>query len=79
MKSLNELLREMLTWGTPACGLFCGVCGIVLAVLLLTLGFWKTLFVTLLCAVGAVIGGVEDKAEFLKKIVNKVFPPQSNS
>ena len=37
MKSLNDLLREMTTWGTPACGAFCGVIGIVVAVLLLTI------------------------------------------
>ena len=41
MKSLNDLLREMTTWGTPACGAFCGVIGIVVAVLLLTIGFWE--------------------------------------
>jgi len=79
MKTLNDILREMLTWGTPACGLFCGICGIVLAVLLLTLGFWKTLFVAILCVIGVFVGGVKDKAECLKKIVNKIFPPQSNS
>ena len=45
MKPLNDLLKEMLTWGTPACGVFCGVLGILLAILLLTIGFWKTLFV----------------------------------
>ena len=25
----------MLTWGTPACGLLCGVCGVIAAILLL--------------------------------------------
>lgn len=78
MKSLNDLLREMLTWGTPACGLFCGICGIVLAVLLLTIGFWKTLFVALLCCVGAFLGGVKEKEAFLRKAANKLFPPKDN-
>ena len=70
MKPLNDLLKEMLTWGTPACGVFCGVLGILLAILLLTIGFWKTLFVALLCAVGV------DKASFLKNLINKLFPPK---
>lgn len=78
MKSLNDLLREMTTWGTPACGLFCGVCGIVLAVLLLAIGFWKTVFVVLLCALGAFLGGVKDKEAFLRRVVNRVFPPKDN-
>lgn len=76
MKSLNDLLKEMLTWGTPACGLFCGVCGVIAAILLLTIGFWKTLFVALLCAVGVFVGGVEDKQGFLRRVANQLFPPK---
>ena len=62
MKPLNDLLKEMLTWGTPACGAFCGVL--------------KTLFVALLCAVGVFLGAVKDKASFLKNFINKLFPPK---
>lgn len=69
MKPLNDLLKEMLTWGTPACGVFCGVLGILLAILLLTIGFWKTLFVALLCAVGVFLGAVKDKASDRKSVV----------
>ena len=76
MKPLNDLLKEMLTWGTPACGVFCGVLGILLAILLLTIGFWKTLFVALLCAVGVLLGAVKDKASFLNNLINKLFPPK---
>ena len=76
MKPLNDLLKEMLTWGTPACGACCGVLGILLAILLLTIGFWKTLFVALLCAVGVFLGAVKDKASFLKNLINKLFPPK---
>ena len=76
MKPLNDLLKEMLTWGTPACGVFCGVLGILLAILLLTIGFWKTLFVALLCAVGVLLGAVKDKSSFLKNLINQLFPPK---
>lgn len=78
MKSLNEYMREMLTWGTPACGVFCGIVGAILAALLLTIGFWKTLFVALLAAVGVFLGAVKDKGAFLKNLVNKLFPPKNN-
>lgn len=76
MKSLNDLLREMITRGTPACGAFCGVIGIVVAVLLLTIGFWKMLLVALLCGLGVFLGAVKDKSAFCKKVINKLFPPK---
>lgn len=74
MKSLNELIRELTTWGTPACGLFCGILGAIAALLWIALGFWRMMFVALLCAVGAFLGGVGDKQSFIRRIVNKVFP-----
>ena len=76
MKSLNEWIKEMMTWGTPACGLFCGVCGVILAILLLSIGFWKTLFVAALCLVGAFLGGVKNKGDFIKNAINRLFPPK---
>ena len=77
MKSLNDLLREMTTWGTPACGAFCGVIGIVVAVLLLTIGFWDTVLVALMCALGVFLGAVKDKSAFCKRVINKLFPPKA--
>ena len=77
MKSLNDLLREMTTWGTPACGAFCGVIGIVVAVLLLTIGFWETVLVALMCALGVFLGAVKDKSAFCKRVINKLFPPKA--
>ena len=74
MKSLNEWIRELTTWGTPACGLFCGVLGAIAALLWIALGFWRMLFVALLCAAGAFLGGVEDKQGFVRRVVNKIFP-----
>ena len=62
MKSLNDLLREMTTWGTPVCGAFCGVIGIVVA---------------LMCALGVFLGAVKDKSAFCKRVINKLFPPKA--
>ena len=78
MKRIEEFVREMLQWGTPQCGILCGITGIVLAVFLLTIGFWKTLFVTALFFVGLFIGAVKDKQAFIKNLINKLFPPKQN-
>ena len=41
MRPLNDLIRELTTWGTPACGLLCGVLGAIAALLWIALGFWR--------------------------------------
>ena len=79
MKSFSEALSAMLTWGTRECGFLCAVAGAVLAVLLLTVGFWKTLLVVLFCAAGAFIGGVHDKEAFVKKLLNRLIPDPNKS
>lgn len=76
MKSLNEIVKEMTTWGTPACGIFCGVIGGIAAVLILTIGFWQTVLVAALCALGAFIGGVKDKSAAIKRLINRIAPPR---
>ena len=43
----NGKKPAILTVGTPQCAVACAVLGAVIAVLLLTIGFWKTLFITL--------------------------------
>jgi len=63
--------------GTPQCGLLFAALGAVLALMLLYMGFWRTLFVIVLAAVGYFIGASEDKAESLKALINRVFPPKS--
>lgn len=62
--------------GTPACGLLGLVVGVVLAVLLIVVGFWKTLLVAVLACIGALLGGVRDKSQWLKDIINRLFPPK---
>lgn len=76
MKTLNDLLKEMTTVGTPACGLTGCVLGLILAALLLWIGFWKTLFVVVLALLGLFAGGVKDKHGFIRTMVNKLFPPK---
>ncbi|MBQ7455409.1 MAG: DUF2273 domain-containing protein [Clostridia bacterium] len=60
--------------GTALCGVTYALLGIVLAVLLLTIGFWKTLFILALAGIGAVLGGVSQKKDVIRDAVNKRFP-----
>ena len=70
-------LRNVLKVGTPECAVFCAVIAMALALLLLTLGFWKTLLAVVIVCAGAFIGGVKDKKEFISRIVNRLFPPKT--
>lgn len=74
MRTLNDILREMTTWGTPACGLLCGVIGAVAALLMILLGFWNALLVIALAVVGVFLGAVKDKVQWLKNLLNKIIP-----
>jgi len=50
----------------------------VLAALLLSVGFWRTLFMVVLCALGVFLGGVKHKSDFIKGVVNRLFPPKDH-
>lgn len=65
---------QILTPGTSACALFCGLLGVLIAVLLLTIGFWKTLMIAVFFLAGAFIGGVGDKKAFISGQAEKYFP-----
>ena len=52
-------------------------CGAAVAVLLMTIGFGRTLFLGVMSGAGAFIYGVKDKQQWLKDTVNRLFPPRS--
>ena len=62
--------------GTPLCGILFGVVGALIALMLLFLGFWRTLLVAVLFAAGYFVGAVQNKTEVLKALINKWFPPK---
>jgi len=70
----KDNLSLMFKIGTPQCGAFSACCGVALAVLLLTIGFWKTLFIFLFAAIGLFIGLVEDKKGAVRRVINRGFP-----
>lgn len=60
--------------GTPACGLILGTVLVVLGALVMWIGFWKTLVLALLFALGYFLGAIDQKREFLKNTANKLIP-----
>ena len=60
--------------GTRNGAIVCGIIGALIAVLLLAIGFWKTLFIALFAGIGALIGGIGNKKEAVREVVNRRFP-----
>ena len=60
--------------GTPLFGLFLGVVFLLIGTLLLTIGFWKTLLLSALFAVGYFLGAVHNKGAFFRNVANRVIP-----
>ena len=60
--------------GTPACGLILGTILVVLGALVMWIGFWKTLLLALLFALGYFLGAIDKKKECLKTTANRLIP-----
>ena len=60
--------------GTPGFGIVIGVALAAIGALMMIIGFWKTLVLSVLFAVGYFLGTVENKGEFMKNAANKLIP-----
>ncbi len=69
---------KIFTAGTSECAIFSSVAAMVLGLLLLTVGFWKTLWVALFGAAGCILGGVKDKKQMLKNVLNRIIPDKKS-
>lgn len=69
MMDWKTFTSQMLTTGTRACALFGAVVGLIFAVLCLTIGVGKTALIGLFCLIGAFVGGVKDKAAFVRRVI----------
>lgn len=74
MHKLADTIKAMFTPGTPLCAATYAAIGVVIAVLWLTIGFWRLLFIALFGAVGAFIGGVNNKKDAVRDVINRSFP-----
>ena len=76
MNKLSSFIKEIFTPGTPLCALAYAALGVILATLLLTIGFWRTLFIAVLAALGALAGGIGNKRDAVRVAINRSFPPK---
>lgn len=65
----KSFFSQILTPGTAPCAIFGVAVGLLFAVLCLTIGVGKTVLIGLFCLVGAFVGGVKDKAGFIRKVI----------
>lgn len=65
----KNFFSQMLTPGTVPCAVFGAGIGLVFAVLCMTIGVFKSMLIGVFCLIGAFIGGVKDKAGFIRKII----------
>lgn len=72
MKNMREIMAMLLKIGTWQATLFFVAIGLVVAILLLTIGFWKTMLILACCLLGAFIGGVKDKKGFIRRILSSL-------
>ena len=76
MNKLSSAIKEIFTPGTPLCALAYAALGVILATLLLTMGFWRTLFIAVFAALGALAGGIGNKRDAVRVAINRSFPPK---
>lgn len=67
-----------LKYGTPAFGIATGAAFTVIGVLLLTIGFWKTLLLVFLFFAGYYVGSTENKLDGIRKTVNRLIPGKTD-
>lgn len=60
--------------GTTAYGILIGVGLVLIGALVMLIGFWRTLVLSLLFGAGFFFGTVENKREFMKNTANKLIP-----
>ena len=65
---------KKLKMGTPAMGIAFGLGLVCFAVLIMLIGFWRSLILVVLFGIGYFIGTVDNKQEFIKDAANKIIP-----
>ena len=66
---MQESNQKWLQVGTPLCGIVFGLVGVLLALSLIFLGFWKTLLIVVMFGIGYVLGAFNNKKKFLEATI----------
>ncbi len=75
MKKIEEALKTGFKPGTPTAKVYYGVSFFVIALLIVLIGFWKTLFVAAVTLVGIFIGSAESLGKATSDLIDKIYPP----
>ena len=75
MKKIEEALKTGFKPGTPTAKVYYGVSFFVIALLIVLIGFWKTLFVAAVTLVGIFIGSAESLGKATSNLIDKIYPP----
>ena len=71
---LREIFNELINWmGNNIGRTLGGIVGFIIAILVLTIGFSKTLFMFICIGLGIYIGGMDNKKERFRALVEKLF------
>ncbi len=65
--------------GTPAFGFFLGAAFLICGALIMWIGFWRTLLLAALFALGYFLGAVKDQKGFVRQVVNQVVPEKEET
>ena len=60
--------------GTTALGLLLGTLFVLIGVLWMALGFWRTLLLVALFGLGYFLGAADNKGELIREAANRVIP-----
>ncbi|NLD34544.1 MAG: DUF2273 domain-containing protein [Clostridiales bacterium] len=77
MKGIDKHMHEWNKPGNPVRKLIYAGAFFVFGLMLIYLGFWKTLLVAALTAAGYFIGASDNLEDSARKLINKLFPPSS--
>ncbi len=64
--------------GTPVTGIIFGCALVVVGVLAMLIGFWKTLILVCLFGIGYFLGTIENIGAFIKDKANRIIPNKSS-
>lgn len=67
---MQESNQNKFQHGTPMCGIVCGLVGVIIALSLIFLGFWKTLLILVMFGIGYVLGAFSNKKKTLDDTVS---------
>ena len=67
--------KQNMNWfqvGTPQCGILFGLVGVLVALSLIFLGFWKTVLIALFFGLGYVLGAFRNKKAFVEATISTI-------